>query len=451
MKKNIFSLSLLFLLFIFNTNLFAKQAEEQIKDEYFPILQADPDMKTTPTERKPFTLSYGGWITPTIITDKKITDLTTSITTIKLWLQSTLWQNSFIYVRGKDTYMGVLDKGDTAVENNNVIDLDAAYIGMENDKRTLRFFLGRKYYTIGSGLVFNGRGDGGEFNLFSRFVDVKIFGLYTGLLLKDDNPYGLSDKDLADGSKRVFTGGTIEKTYFNQTLYLMGMAQIDNGNQASGQHSRYQSQYFGFGLKGIIIDGLDYNGEFIHETGQSYTGDADKKKINSNAAVLNINYYLPFAFDPVVMFQYAFGSGDNDRTTYTRSTGNTSGPDNGFIYFGTYVGGFGLRPALSNLHIFRIGATMVPFYKSERPYLKRINLMVKYAYYMKNRAESPINYGEATVNKADVGHGLDLSLRWGIFYDLGAFINYGLFIPGKAWSSSEVNRNFVMAGINLIF
>ncbi len=70
-----------------------------------PNIQADPDMRVGPLARRPFTLSYGGWLTPGVI-DERIgsSDLMTSITIAKLWVNMTLWPNAFIYVRGKDTY-----------------------------------------------------------------------------------------------------------------------------------------------------------------------------------------------------------------------------------------------------------------------------------------------------------------------------------------------------------
>ncbi len=426
------------------------------EDVFFPNLQADPEMKSPEVGKKPFTISYGGWITPTVIDDRKNadSDLMMSYTTVKLWMQMSLWQNAFIHVRGKDAYSRVItEKNQGGVEDwKNVLDLDVGFIHMATSGRALQLALGRKFYIIGTGLVFNGRGDGGELDLYTRVIDVKLFGLYTGYLQKDSNPYGLSDKDFSSGATRIFAGGTLEKSFANQTIYLLGLAQIDQGDEPAGTNTRYQSQYYGAGMKGVVLTSMDYYAEFIYEMGESYISATNEKKdIAAMAGMFGVNWYIDAPMNPALMFQYAYGSGDADRAGY-KSTGNTKGDDTGFISFGTFVGGFALRPQLSNLHIARLGIAISPFYASDKPYLKRINLIPRYSYYMKDKPGGNINSGEAASNSRDVGHGVDMSLRWGIFYDLSLFANYGLFLPGEAYKNENNDpRHFIMGGFNLVF
>ena len=314
-----------------------------------------------------------------------------------------------------------------------------------------KLFLGRKFFTIGTGIVFNGRGDGGEFNFYSRYVDVKLFGAYTGLLKTDNNPYNLSDKDIADGAKRMFTGGTISKGRWNQTVYLLGLMQIDKGKEESGEKSRYNSNYVGIGLKGVFGEAY-YFAEFIHETGESYIdGTSEKEDVKANAAIIGLNYYLNQSYNPVLLFQYAYGSGDKDRSDYKSPTGNTSGSDNGFLYFGSFAGGYGLKPILSNIHIIRVGWSFVPLYDSKNISLRRMNLIAKYSYYLKDESKSGINYGEASKNSRDIGHGFDVAFRWKVFSDLSFHINYALFVPGNAYASSEEMTHFIMSGFLFSF
>ena len=93
-----------------------------------------------------------------------------------------------------------------------------------------------------------------------------------------------------------------------------------------------------------------------------------------------------------------------------------------------------------------------------------MTLIAKYHYYLKYKKFSPINYGlDATRPDRDIGHGVDLSLRWLIFSDFSFFLNYGLFKPGTAFGyyydyvnkiltySSRSNRHFVMTGFNISF
>ncbi len=446
---------------------------EVAADEFFPEVRGSEEIPFTPLERRPFTLSYGGWITPTLIHEEKSDSSSTSSNTAKLWVKSTLWQNAYIYVRGKYAFTWNFDKpgGSSLDTTDHVYDLDVAYISMANKYQNLKLSVGRKFYLLGTGLVFSGRGDGIEASYVNPIVDVKVFGAYTGFLAKDSNPYKLSDKDISKGSKRIFAGGTLEKDFFNQTAYVLGMAQIDNGREEMGTKSRYQSQYFGAGLKGLIIDGLDYYAEGVYERGFSYNkGSADEKTINSlsstsnqvattnrkhevqaYAALAGVNYYLPTILNPTILFQYGFGSGDGDRQNYSSSTGNTRGTDTGFIYFGTYVGGFALRPLLANLHIFRVGFSLVPMSFMKQRFLNRMSVVLRYTYYMKSKIGGTINYGEAERHSSDVGHGADAALRWGIFDDLSFFVNYGLFLPGGAFKSSEDTRHFILGGFNLVF
>ncbi len=442
------ALMALLVLFFATGAVFAQRAAPSIGEDLSYDLNTDPQMRPVSTAWRPFTLSYGGWITPVIIDERRGSDsaLTTSVTTLRLWMQSTLWKNSLIYVRGKDVYLtGLMEKNRTKPDSENTIDLDLAFIQMATPSGALRFAAGRKYFILGTGLAFNGRGDGAELNVFSRFVDVKAFGVYTGLLNKDQNPYGLSGKDFTDGAKRVFAGGTIERGFVNQTFYLLALMQMDRQEEEAGTKSRYDSQYYGAGLKGLLVDGMDYYAEFIYQMGESYirySTTGEKDTVTAMAGMFGLNYYFDAAYNPALMFQYAYGSGDDDVT----DTDDTS-----FTYFGTYVGGFALRPTLRNIHIARLGFSFVPFYASDKMWLKRLNVIARYSYYMKDKPEATASVGEGPLEERFLGHGADLSLRWAIYSDLAFFVNYGLFLPGDAYPSSAGTRNFVMGGFNLVF
>lgn len=80
-----------------------------------------------------------------------------------------------------------------------------------------------------------------------------------------------------------------------------------------------------------------------------------------------------------------------------------------------------------------------------------MNVIARYSYYMKDKPEAYASAGEGPLEERFLGHGADFSLRWAIFSDLSFFVNYGLFLPGDAYSSSEGTRNFVMGGFNLVF
>ncbi len=429
----------------------------QQSDRYFPDYQFDYDMKAADLPRS-FSnrgIQYGGWITPVFMDQRDGSDsLTTSYISARLWLKSYLWDNSYVYIRAKNVFLGVLHQDGYDLNNyENTVDLDVGFIEISNQHHSLTLTMGRKFFLLGTGLVMNGRGDGAQFDFRSPYVSGTFFGAYTGLILKDDNPYGLSDKDYSEGARRVFAGGSLSTEFYNQTFYLLGLFQFDFGAEHSEFKSRYSSLYYGAGLKGVVFTRLFYYAEFVYEFGKSVlAGTTRLKNVLAAAGTFSLYYYFDARLNPVLIAQYAFGSGDSSRDNYRSPIGNSEGNDLGFIYFGTFSGGYGLRPLLANMHILRGGFAVSPFEWTGSPYLKYMTFLFKYTYYLKHRNLAGINYGtDALRNSRDIGQGIDLSLRWRIFYDLSFFVNYGLFVPGAAYDSSESTRHFTMAGVNFSF
>lgn len=429
-------------------------------DESLNRYTADADMKALSVRQRPFSLGYGGWLTPLYIDEiEGDTRLSVSQTTARLWFDAGLWQNSSLYIRVMDRYQYVLtmenleDSEDDIEESENVLELELAFLRWASDNNMFRVSLGRRYFSVGTGVVLNGRGDGAELGIFTPLVDITVFGAYTGLLNKDENPYNLSERDIDDGAKRVFSGGVLEKHFGNQTFYMFGVVETDLAEEDEAVKSRYNSEYYGFGFKGYMGGSISYYLESIYETGTSYKDNsAEERSINAHAGLLGMDIYIRSALLPVLSLQYAYGSGDKDKGDNTSPTGNTNGDDTGFMSFGTFQGGYGLRPSLANLHVFRAGFAVAPFWNSAKPALKRMTFIAKYSYYLKYYSSGVINSGEAPLDDRDVGHGVDLALRWGIFYDLTLFVNYGLFLPGAAYESDDNNpRNFILAGANVVF
>ncbi len=458
-------------------------------DQYFPELQNDRDMQVIQSKKNMVSsgISYGAWITPVFMYQENPgSTLMTQMTTFRVWFKTYLWNDSYLYIRGKDTYTAVISKkGSASAKNKNVLDLDLGYITMATPRRNVDFTAGRKYFLLGSGIVMNGRGDGAEFNFYSKYINIKALGSWTGWLVKDDNPYGLSDRDISTGAKRVFAGGKVSTSWYNQTLFFYGLAQFDFGKEyyhkkrlitsviagwdpgirQYNTRTRYQSQYYGMGLEGVIVSGLSYFGEFIIEQGKSYiSGYPVRTSINAYAASARLNYYLNVLMKPSLEAQYFFGSGDVNRSDYRSPNGNLWGRDTGFLYFGTFVGGYALKPVLANIHVISASVSFSPFEWVKIYSIKNMNFTAKYYYYLKHHVWSPINNGlDATRPDREIGHEVDVSMRWLIFSDFSFFMNYGVFIPGKAFgfyydylynqmsNSNTSYRHFIMTGFNVSF
>lgn len=436
------------------SSLFAQSAPND--DEQLPDLSADESMKTAKTPRPAFVPSYGGWIMPVYMTDSRSAyddagtqaKLSSVSVTSKLWAALSLGSSNYIYVRGKDVFSReIASENYSGDADYNNFDLDAAFVDIGTSNRSLRLIAGRKNFSVGSGTVLNGRGDGAEFDATYRYFDIQIFSFYSGFIKKDSNPYGLSSRDLSDGAKRLFCGGSFSFSYINNTLYAFGVYQKDKGKEYAGVKTLYDSQYYGAGIKGSPFDFMDYSVEGIAEGGKSYTAGGSKKNISAYAAVATMNAYFDAGSKPSLFLQYAFGSGDMDRQDGTSvPNGNSRGSDKNFLSFGTYNGGYALRPRLSNIHVFRIGGGIVPFASYQSPRFSRMYLNFRVNYYLKDKKEAPVNDGEATLAEKNIGQGLDLSLRWKVFSDLSFFAQYGVFVPGTAYSADERTRQSVMGG-----
>jgi hypothetical protein len=455
-------------LFIFcSLNLSAETAPGD-EDRFFYGSETDEDLQTIIPD-KSFSsegIQYGAIISPLYLSeDTGDESLSSSVLNVRIWGKSYLWSYSYLYLSLKDSYTKILSKNGDSYKNtktDNIFDLDQAFIAMTYFDAALQFSAGRKYYSIGTGLVLNGRGDGAQMTLTGSVFSLNLIGLYTGLLKKDNNPYGLNTKDYTDGAERVFSGGVFSAAAGNQQIYMFGLAQVDRSKQDKSAMTKYNSQYYGSGINGVILEDVSYFAEAVFQSGESYINSPssaipyEKSKIAAFAVNTGINYFIPLPLNPTLTLQYAFGTGDDYRTDYT--SGNrpygASGYDKGFISFGTYSGGYALKPVLSNIHIYRAGLTFVPF-SSQSGFdiaaLKKMSIGAKYSHYIKDKTDSPINSGNDAKEKEDfIGKGVDVSLRWQIFYDASFYMNYGLFLPGDACTNKD-SQSFLMAGMNLSF
>lgn len=427
--------------------LFAKKTIDE--DRYFPDYPADKDMTTYNKDENPLNkgIQYGGWITPIMLYQQDtVQSLATSQNTALIWFKSYLWDNTFFYLRGKYTFMANYYKKNYPVDTiYNLPTIDMAFIKMGFMKSTIELYLGRKYFTIGSGLVLNGKGDGIEFKFNSKYINVQVLGAYSGLIVNEANPYNLSTQDYQNGSRRIFTGGTLSTTFFNQSFYILALAQFDLGSDAS---DRYFSQYYGAGFKGVILDFWVYQAEYIYETG----GSSYSSSISAMAASLKMDFYISTLLKPVIHFHYHYGSGDSDRNNHMTPSGNTPGSvDNGFIGLGTFVAGYALRPLPGNLHALRLGFTLSPFSWAKELFVKKMTLTIKYSLYFKDKTNSPISISDAPVDNVFVGQGLDFSYKWKIFSDLSFYATYAFFIAGDAYPTGTELEHFFTGGLNLSF
>jgi len=215
---------------------------------------------------------------------------------------------------------------------------------------------------------------------------------------------------------------------------------------------RYDAQYFGLGGKGRIAPPFSYDLELIKENGKGFIFDTQEKKdVDAWAGRFKIAYEPDMQTHPSLSFEYAFGSGDSDRTSVTDTEGgNASGRDKNFLYFGYIPTGYALFPRLSNLHLYRAGLSLRPMEKNTL--FRHLTVGIDYYKFYKDKAGGGISDSEATQDSHDVGSEVDLTLGWRIFSDLGCSVNYGHFMPGEAYpESNKESEDYFSVSTTLTF
>jgi len=254
-------------------------------------------------------------------------------------------------------------------------------------------------------------------------------------------------------SNRAFLG--VEADYLitgSHRVYGMLLVERDfNREHVATQNWKYNANYVGVGGRGTIVDGWGYSAEAVFEFGQTAAASStEKDPITAFAFLLTTDYQFQGVLEPVVRLQYMFGSGDDDRVSPTdMAAGNEAGTtDTSFLSFGFVQTGFSLFPRVSNIHILRLGGSIRPFATTELFHKFEVGM---YGYlYRKAVASELISDSRAFLDSADIGQEVDVLLRWRILSDLGFYVNYGCFFPGKAYLDDSP-RNFFSAGVTYAF
>ncbi len=373
---------------------------------------------------------------------------------LRLWGELRIDNIYTAYLRLQTDYTD-FNRGDQfAGDDDNVFrspHVDQAYLEADwtEARRGILVRAGREFVSLGSGLLYND-------------VAYAIQGTY----LADNwgvrgwvaasRPHGDDiDRSLPNSrdSHRGFLG--IEADYLlsgDHRAYAMLMVERDfNREHNPSQNWDYNAEYIGLGARGTFTPGLGYSAEAILEFGT--TGGAGSNRtdpIFAEAVLLTLDYHFSGILQPMILFQYMFGSGDADRGNPTDvATGNRPGTnDTGFLGFGFVQTGFSLFPRVSNIHIVRFGGSLRPLADTETFHKLEVGTYVYY--YRKAAHQEMISDSQSFVNNADIGEEVDLLLRWRIFSDLGFTVNYGLFFPGKAYLEDRP-RNFLSIGLTYSF
>jgi hypothetical protein len=153
---------------------------------------------------------------------------------------------------------------------------------------------------------------------------------------------------------------------------------------------------------------------------------------------------------PKIGGEYIFASGDSDRMGSPTNVlgGNTRGNDTSFSGFGYRDTGLAFAPRMSNIHIWRTGASFMPLEKVKG--LEKFELGTDWFMYARNHSAGAITDSTADTNAGFLGWEMDYYANWRITSDLSWTARVGTFFPTHAFSN-ETCRTFFLTGVTYSF
>jgi hypothetical protein len=437
MKSNTIVSSLLFFALSAGVVLSAA-AQDPFPEEEFFVPEA---------VKAPWLFDWGSTVSPAALYESQGGDATlVAGLSGNLWARLSLPAGWQFYGRVRDNaLLTALPLTDGAMSLSNIWELNAAYLQLMDSDAGLTLAIGRKPFLLGSGLLLSGSGDGLEFQLANQLFAVKAFGFYTGLLNPDFSSYGMHSWDYANGARRYVGGYSLGTGIAGHEVSLLGMYQGDFGLSPD---ALYTSWYSGLQARGMLYGG-EYLVEWYLQEGYSPSG-VTTSGIDAFGGTCRYQRVFQAATKPSVTVQYSLASGDADRSSTEGSLGNTTGLDTAFQSFGQITSGSVFRPYFSNIHIVHLGFSFKPL-ESAGPRVRDSSLGLRYFYYAKYAAAGVVNTGDAALTANDLGHGVDLVLRWSPYNDVSTFLNAGLFLPGAAFPDGEPLRYTISGGMSLSF
>ena len=219
------------------------------------------------------------------------------------------------------------------------------------------------------------------------------------------------------------------------------------------QEYDYDSFYVGLGSEGELIDNLRYSTEWTYESGRSW-GDRRflyRDVIDAWAFDAQLEYLFDAPTRPRASLEYMFASGDEDRLLSPTDTvgGNREDFKNtSFVGFGWRDTGLSFAPTLSNIHVWRGGASFFPLPGSRR--FDRLELGSDSFLHWKHHRAAAVSDPTATVQSGYLGWEIDVFANWEITSDLFWTTRYGLFFPGQAFED-RTTRTFLLVGVTWSF
>ena len=315
-----------------------------------------------------------------------------------------------------------------------------------------RFKVGRQYTALGTGYALSQPLDAVRVTVGAADFEL------TGLVARSIRSFDDIDRTRpgGDGSKRNFFGVELRYLGFERhepfAYAFWNEDRLGESPPALLQNFDYDSYYLGFGSQGELVTHLRYRTEWVIQQGRSF-GDRrflHHDDINAWGWDALLEYLRPGPMHPRLLVEYMFASGDPDRLgspTNARG-GNTQGDDTSFSAFGYRNTGLAMAPRLSNIHVWRVGASFFPF--ENIPILSKMEVGTDWFLYYKHHRRGAVSDPLADRRSGFLGWEMDTFANWRITSDLAWTVRYGVHFPGSAFSD-RTTRTFFLTGITYSF
>jgi hypothetical protein len=326
---------------------------------------------------------------------------------------------------------------------------------------------GRQFVLWANGLVLGQYLDGIAADFSFGKLEFSALGGVTVPQMTID--FDTSRRSFNDHTDRGFFGGMAAMQLGAHRPFVYGLIQRDFNSDdpveigpGISTDFEYNSWYIGAGANGSLGSHLVYATELAYEGGRALSNsftvtsegaampvDQDKEDVSAAAADFRLDYVLGDPNRSRFTFETILATGATDRFSSTSDTFGGIEPgstDHAFNALGMLDSGLAFAPQVSNLTLFRFGASTFPFTSRG---LKRLQAGADFYVFGKFNSHAPIY--ELTSDDWFLGVEPEVFLNWQITSDVTLALRYAVFFPGTAIVQDEHPRNFFFAGLTFSF
>ncbi|MCP4592814.1 MAG: alginate export family protein [bacterium] len=429
-------------------------------------VRAELDAQRPATEKVEF--DYGGWYSfhLFIYDDGVNSSRTFRRNDLRVWGRMAFDEGAHtLYARGRMSYLDFntgdsFDGRDSDWEGPNLergfyqFDLRRALrssTGRHID-HNLTFKVGRDLATFGTGYAFSTVLD--QVWLRGEWRDLAVTGLVGQTVGSSEE---MDSSRLTTRTRRSFFGAEARYRGFERhEPFAYVLWQSDHNRDELPhllQDYDYDSFYVGLGAEGELLTDLRYSAEWVYEGGRSYGHRRfiQRDVIRAWALDAELEYLFDAKGKPRASLEYMFASGDSGRLgSPTNAAGGNQGDstDRGFNGFGWRDTGLSHAPTLSNIHIWRAGASFHPF--DDTRLFTHLELGTDWYLYHKHHRRGATSDVTTDQTSGYLGWEMDFFANWDITPDVAWTARYGVFFPGKAYSD-QTTRTFFLVGVTWRF